>query len=124
MSHKKFRAPWPELILVVIGAVLIAIGKSLSIGIIGAIGIPIVAASLIAVILAVPLSLISSRGQILILMLGVILAVFGIWYVLNMSQETEIFSPALLGFVGAAMGISSIFTLLLNPSPGDPRKQN
>lgn len=112
MSDRKFRAPWPELIAALIGAVLIAIGHFAGAGVVGAIGIPVLGASLIAIFVTLPLSVLPNKWQVVAAIFGVVLVGVGVWYGVSKAEDTAIFSPVLVAYVGAGMVESAIFTLV------------
>lgn len=112
LSSKKFRAPWIELILSLLGIVLIVLGIILSVGVLGVIGISLLLVSLLAALMTLGLSLLSTKGQFIGLAVGSILTAFGLWYGLSKASDTEIFSPALLGYVGGAVMLSTLLNIL------------
>lgn len=112
LSSKKFRAPWIELILSLLGIALIVLGIILSVGVLGVIGIPLLLVSLLAALMTLGLSLLSTKGQFIGLAVGSILTAFGLWYGLSKASDTEIFSPALLGYVGGAVILSTLLNIL------------
>lgn len=112
MSDRKYRAPWPEVILALIGAGLIALGLVAGAGLVGAIGIPLLGASLVAVVVTLPLSFLPNRGQIVALIIGIVLVGFGVWYGVEKGEDTAILSPVLAAYVGAALAESAFFTLV------------
>lgn len=112
MDRNNFRAPWTELALALIGIVLIFLGLILSAGVLGVIGIPLFLVSLLAALMTLGLSLLSSKGQFIGLAFGAILTTFGLWYGLSKASDTEIFSPALLEYVGGAMMLSTLLNIL------------
>lgn len=112
MTSKKFRTPRAELTLVLLGIVLICLGKILSAGVLGVVGIPLLVVSLLAALMTLGLSLLSSKGQFIGVAFGAILTAFGLWYGLSKAGDAEIFSPALLGYVGGAMMLSTLLNIL------------
>ncbi|MBP3088330.1 hypothetical protein EML15_04100 [Corynebacterium sp. sy017] len=112
MSDRKMRVPWPELSLALLGGILIVVGLVFSLGSVGALGIPIAVVSVLAALFTLPLSLLHSRGQFVSLFVGTILSLGGLWYGMSQQEDAEIFSPALLAFVGAALILSALCNLI------------
>ncbi|MBP3089097.1 hypothetical protein EML15_08060 [Corynebacterium sp. sy017] len=113
MDGRKIRIPFPELALARIGAIAILIGVCFSIGSIATMGIPLIIVSLIAAVLTPPASLLHNRGQFILIAIGTAVLIGGIWYGVNIQEDTAIFSPVLIWFAGAALMMSAIFTLLI-----------
>lgn len=112
MKNLKIRVPWPEAFVAIFGGVAILVGVSFSIGVVGAIGIPVVAISVIAAILTLPLSPLPNKWQFALIAVGILLVVGGAWYGIDRQEEAAIFSPALVWFLGCALIMSAVFTLL------------
>ncbi|MBP3089103.1 hypothetical protein EML15_08090 [Corynebacterium sp. sy017] len=121
MNSQKVRIPFPELALAGIGAILILIGVIFSTGSLGSIGIPLVIISVISTVLTPPTSLLNNRGQFILIAIGAVMLISGIWYGVNTQEDTAIFSPVLIWFVGAALMLSAILTLLFRPDQNSSR---
>ena len=104
MEMEKVRRPWAELVVGIIGLAVLAIAPVS----ISWVGIVAVVSTLVTLVAA----RFSSRWQVILLFIGIVLTAAGIWYGIQHESDTDIFSLALLWIVGSGLVLSSFLTLL------------
>ena len=119
MGKGKFRPLWVELITAVVGIVLVLAAPIR----IGWIGTALIAISVVSVIVTFVMPKLSSKVQIVGLIIGIIAVAAGLFIGTSNEDEATIFSPALIWVVGAGLMMSTLVTLVagkMQKNPDDP----
>ena len=108
------RHPVPELVLLAIGAALFAVARVLDLDglFIGSIFVCIVAG--LAAVFSSKLAHQSLRTKIAATVIGLVATVFGAAWLLTHASSTEIFSPALIGYVGGGLALSGLINTVIH----------
>lgn len=108
MEMEKVRRPWAELVVGIISLAVLAIAP-VSISWVGIVAVIVAVVSTLVTLVAARFS---SRWQVILLFIGIVLTAAGIWYGIQHESDTDIFSLALLWIVGSGLVLSSFLTLL------------
>lgn len=113
MAPGKARRPVAELYVFLAGVVVAILANFLSIDWLFIVGVFVALVSLMAAIITLPASHASSKNQLILLGVGVVVVVVGIISVVMTGDDPVVFAPALLMYPGGASIVSSALTLLL-----------
>jgi hypothetical protein len=114
MAPGKARRPVAELYVLLAGVVVAILANFLSIDWLFIVGVFVALVSLMAAIITLPASHASSKNQLILLGVGVVVVVVGIIFSVVMTgDDPVVFAPALLMYPGGALIVSSALTLLL-----------
>lgn len=111
------RQPISEFVILLIGAVLFVVARRFELDALLIVAIFMCIFAGLAALFTITLARRSLRTKLIATVAGLITAAFSAVWLMTHASSTEIFSPALVGYVGGGLALSGVINIVSRPKP-------